>query len=673
VPKPITPDFIYEVVGIGGPSISPDGTKLVFSRAQVNRETQSNHSQIMMLELPDGEPTPFTQGTKDTSPKFSPDGKTVAFTRGDEKSRAQLWLISVQGGEARQLTRVPGGVIEYEWSPNSRSIAFVSDVDPDRLPDDHDPKKDPRVKVIRRVRYRFDTVGWRGDTHRHLFVIGVNEEKPKQITDGDWDDTSPVWSLDSKKIAFISSRRDDRDFTMHNEAYVIPASGGEPQCWSNSLTSVGHIAWSTDGSQLLVIGAADKELSAGWQGFLYTLKPGQKLKALTDDAIKINAGFRPLLPAPELRWTSDKRMFFLAEAKGESFLFELNENSAEPRPIAGGKAFFNDLTIDAEAKRAVILRIPPTSAGELHLIDLKNGDQRLLVNENKEFFKEHPTARIEKFSFKRAGMEIESRLFFPPDFDSSKKYPLVLDVHGGPHGVFYDTFTAWNQVLATAGYLVLCVNPRGSSTYGTEFVNAVLSDWGGEDYIDIMTALDKVCARPYVDTERLGVHGYSYGGFMSAWIVGHTTRFKAAIVSAPCIDLPSFYGTSDIGVSFGEIQWGGTRMEALDAFTKHSPITYVKNVETPVLLLHGEADYRCPIEQSEQYFVALKRLGKEVEFVRFPGCSHLFLRVGHPKLRIEYLSRVKNWFDKYLAPNKAPKRKAASVNGSKNGARLVRS
>ncbi|MBI3660502.1 S9 family peptidase [Candidatus Acetothermia bacterium] len=662
MPRPITPDLVYHITAVASPSVAPDGTQLVFTRAKIAPETQSGHSQIMMMELPNGEATPFTQGPKDSSPKFSPDGKMIAFLRADEKSRAQLWFIPANGGEARQLTRLPSSVIEFEWSPNSRSIAFVSDVDPDRLPEDHDPKKDPRVKVIRRIRYRYDTIGWRGDAHRHIFVMGINtDEKPRQITDGDWDDLSPVWSPDGKRIAFISNRREDRDLTMFTEAYVVSTTGGEPECWSSHLSTIGNIIWSPDGSQLLVIGSEDEELGAGWQGFLYMLKPSRAPKKLTDDSFKISAGFRPILPAPELRWTDKGRILFLAEAKGESFLYEMSESGDELRSIAGGDTLFNDLTIDAKTKKAVVLSIPPVSAGELHLIDTEKGTSRLLVNENKEYFKEHPTAKLEKFSFQRAGMEIESRLLFPPDFDPSKKYPLIVDVHGGPHGVFYDTFNPTQQVLATAGYLVLCVNPRGSSTYGAEFVKAVLSDWGGEDFLDIMAALDKVCTRPYVDTDRLGVQGYSYGGFMTAWIVGHTNRFRAAIVGAPCIDLPSFYGTSDIGVSFGEIQWGGTRMEALKAFIEHSPIHFVQKVETPVLLLHGEADHRCPIEQSEQFFVALKRLGKEVEFVRFPGCSHLFLRNGHPKLREEYLMRVKMWFDKHLTPQ-------ASRNGAKRAA-----
>ena len=187
-------------------------------------------------------------------------------------------------------------------------------------------------------------------------------------------------------------------------------------------------------------------------------------------------------------------------------------------------------------------------------------------------------------------MILECRLWLPPEFDRNQQYPMVLDVHGGPNGAFYDSFNATQQVLATSGYLVLAVNPRGSSTYGKEFMMAVLGDWGGEDYHDLMAAVDEVAARPYVDESRLGVHGYSYGGFMSSWMIGHTDRFKAAVVGAPCIDLYSMYGTSDIGVSFGEAQWGGTLVDAAQELITHSPITYAANVNTPVLLLHGEAD-----------------------------------------------------------------------------------
>ena len=224
----------------------------------------------------------------------------------------------------------------------------------------------------------------------------------------------------------------------------------------------------------------------------------------------------------------------------------------------------------------------------------------------------------------------------------------MVDIHGGPHGAFYHAFDLRQQTLATAGYIVLTVNPRGSSTYGMDFMAAVQEDWGGEDYLDIMGVVDEVSSRPYVDTSRMGVQGYSYGGYMTSWVVGHTNRFAAAIVGAPVTNHSSFYGTSDIGVWFMEANMGGMRKDILDTYFKHSPLSYAPNVETPVLLMHSEDDLRCPMEQSEQYFVALKRLGKEVEFVRFPSGSHGFFRNGHPKMREEWFERTLEWYERHM-------------------------
>ena len=287
------------------------------------------------------------------------------------------------------------------------------------------------------------------------------------------------------------------------------------------------------------------------------------------------------------------------------------------------------------------------------LVDLGNGSGKQISAHNEKYLDEHAPASLEKFTVEREGLAVECRLWLPPNFDTSASYPLILDIHGGPNGAFYDSFVPVQQVLATSGYLVLAVNPRGSSTYGDDFMMAVVDDWGGEDYLDLMAAVDAVLERPYADRDRLGVHGYSYGGYMSSWILGHpdrdrTARFGAAVVGAPCINLLSMYGTSDIGVSFGEVHWGGSVMDS-EKLLKHSPITYAANVTAPVLLLHGESDHRCPIGQSEEYFVALKRQGKEVELVRFPGCYHSFPRTGHAKMREEYLARTLAWFEKHLA------------------------
>ncbi len=646
--RSISPDLVYELVNVGSPSLSPDGAGLAFTRSQVDRDSMETQSRIFVMDVESRVCARFTSGERDASPRFSPDGKHLAFVRPDDGGKAQLWVIATGGGEARRLTSLAGGITDVAWSPDSSALAFVSDVDPDRAPDGHDAKREPRVRVARRIMYRADGLGWRGDAFRRVFVVDRESGESRQITDGEGDDSAPAWSPDGRLIAFVGDRRADREVATHSDVYVVAAEGGEPKLWSEGLSTVSAAAWSPSGDEIAVVGSDDDEAGAGWQSWIFVIRQGRAPLRLTDDSISPAGGYAPLVPAPEMRWTADGRILFIADARGKSAIYSVSAAGGKARAILAGEESISAISFDSDGRRAASVASSPESPGDLHLTDLETGAAERITDFNGEYLGKHPPARMEKFVISRGDTEIECRAFFPPDFDASLSYPMILDIHGGPHGVFSDSFIPQQQVLATAGYIVLAVNPRGSSTYGVDFMKAVLGDWGGEDYLDIMAAVDALCERGFVDESRLGITGYSYGGFMSSWIIGHETRFRAAVIGAPCINLSSMYGTSDIGVRFGEAQWGGRRWEALDAFLERSPLTYAPNVQTPALLMHGEDDARCPIEQSEQYFVTLKRLGREVELVRFPDSSHGFVRNGHPRLREEYLSRLLDWMNSHI-------------------------
>ena len=685
--NPIGANLFRHLTAVSDPTVAPDGSRCAYVLNWIDGDTSEGRSRIYQVGLDEGDgsgvasPPPFTRGNADTHPRYSPDGAMLAFLRSDEgtPARRQVWLMPSDGGEAGQLTHLPNGVREFAWSPDSSRLAVVADVCPDDGigKNGGDSVEEPRVREVRRIRYRHDAIGWRGDCHFHLFLVDVRTGEAAQLTDGDWDDTAPVWSPDGGRIAFISGRSESRDVTASNEVYVVEVSGGdesEPALWSQGLTDAAAVAWSPDGRRLLAAGGQGEGLMTLWQAYLYALEPGRPPRRLTDDGIRPCLGYPGIYPPLELRWTAgdddgDGRILFLADAAGQTRLYALDVPAGDGlgslTAITDGGEMLSGIAMDAAAQRVALTGSGPTAPSDLHCVEVGGGRRRLTAH-NDGWLAEHPPATMEKFIVERDDFDVECRLYHPPGFDATQKYPLVLEIHGGPNGAFYDAFLPWHQVLAGAGYLTLAVNPRGSSTYGEEFVNAVLGDWGGDDYRDLMAALDAVCEREYVDGERLGVHGYSYGGYMTTWAIGHTQRFRAAVAGAPCIDLWSMYGTSDIATGFGEAQWanrlaGGMSIsrplvdelaQGVDSLAyrllQRSPITFAPQVDTPVLLLHGEADARCPIGQSEQYFQVMKRLGKEVELARFPGCGHGFLRTGHVALRQAYLERMLGWFQRWL-------------------------
>ncbi|HWE61749.1 MAG TPA: S9 family peptidase, partial [Chloroflexota bacterium] len=456
------------------------------------------------------------------------------------------------------------------------------------------------------------------------------------------DHGNPQWSPDGRRLAVKLANRNG----LCSQLAVIEVASGEIRLIGPEDGVIGSWAWSPSGDRLIFAG--DTTNTAQLDFFVYALETAEVQRLTEDLQVQPDAGFPTISPPAQPVWLDDRRVLFHALRAGASVLATIDSRTGRTETIQEWTSVHNGLSVDAAGRYAVQGYTSLEATGEVVVFDLASRQTQLITSVNTALLQEAPPARWERLAVRRGEFEIDAWLLLPPDFDPARRYPLVLDVHGGPHGHYGPTFNVIQQCLASNDVLVVLANPRGSSTYGRHFAQQVIRDWGGEDYLDLQAVVDAVAQRPYVDAERLGIWGYSYGGFMTAWTIGHTDRFRAAVCGAPCFDLESMYGTSDIGHIFGDLQWGSEPYQDEEWYRKHSPSTYAHQARTPTLIIHGEADDRCPIGQGEQMFVALKKAGCEVELARYPGGSHLFLRVGPPEHRADVLARILSWFTSHL-------------------------
>jgi dipeptidyl aminopeptidase/acylaminoacyl peptidase len=634
--------LVYDLRTAAEPQVSPDGTLVAYGLAKSEEPAETARVQLWLCGIDGSNPHSLTgAGQRDTQPRWSPDGERLAFTS-DRAPRHGLFILGRGGGDPAEVVRHQAQIEAPAWSPDGSAIAYTIAIDPE-LSDGQEPVGAARVRATRRLDYKQDVRGYLGERRTQLHVVDVTTGRTRMLTSKPLDHNFPAWSPDGRLVAVQVVEA----VGMRSHLELVDTADGSSREVKVAAAGIAALyAWSPAGDRILVVGEAGR--TGQTDLYLYDVGSGE-LRQLTGDLqVLPDAGYPSSVPPSRPVWLDDRTVLLHAYRAGASGLYCFDTVSCELEALTDWRAHNTGMSISPDGRWVVQSHSSLESHGELSVFDREAGTTALVTDHNREALTERPLAAWERFTVERGGLEVEAWLLFPPDFDPARRYPLVLDIHGGPQGHHGYIFTAVQQCLAGNGFLVVAANPRGSSSYGRDFTTRVLRDWGGEDYLDLMAVVDRVLERPYADAGRVGVYGYSYGGYMTSWIIGHTDRFRAAVCGAPCFNLTSMYGTSDITPFWGPIQWGAAPHEDPNWYREHSPSTFAHRASTPTLIVHGEADDRCPIGQGEEMFTALSQAGCEVEFVRYPDAPHLFLRLGPAAHREDYLNRVLAWFQDHL-------------------------
>ncbi len=638
----LTPDIIvYGFRPAADPHVAPGGDRVAYTVSATDRESGKSTSQVWVANIDGSGARAVTAGeVRNRSARWSPDGATLAFVS-NRSGKDGVYLLPMAGGEARELFTFHTSIADVEWSPDGSQLVFTAQIDPEQ-PEGGANGTAPTVRVTSRLDYKQDNRGYLGDARRQVFVAQVDTGACQQLTHDAVDHNFPQWSPDGAWLAMQVTNRNG----MCSQLRLLRPGDGETVDIGPETGVVAVWAWSPDGGRIVFAGDTEQT----WQTDFFVLDTGsQAIRRVTDDlACLPAAGFPTIEPPSQPVWLDDANVLFHAVRAGAAGLWVVNLDTGEVEQVEGSQSLRSGLSSDRAHRYFAQGLASLDATGEIQVFDRSDGSSRTITSQSAPVFADSPAARWERFDVRRDGFTTEAWLLKPAGFNERKKYPVVLDVHGGPNGFYGYGFNAIQQVLATNDIITVFSNPRGSSSYGRHFTQQVTGDWGGEDYRDLMAVVDEVAARPYVDRERMGIYGYSYGGYMTAWTISQNDRFKAAVCGAPCFDLESMFGTSDISHTFGVLQWTGAPHEAREWYATHSPSQFAHNTKTPTLIIHGEADERCPIGQGEQMFVTLKRAGVDVEFARYPGGSHLFMRAGPPEQRKDVLERVLGWFKERL-------------------------
>ena len=671
----LEPADFYLEVGVGQVAISPGGDLVAFTVTTIDEDRGRRHREVWLQQLrggrPNGEPYRFTDPTVDSSdPTWAPDGRVLSFRsrRGDDDNEIWFARVTAPGGEAYHIDGVTGAPI---WSPDGAWIAFTrrpverSETDeedrrgwiaPDAVTTTLDRERfDGRVITV--MRYKSDgTLTLRPhpsiDEKQQLFVVAVEGGERTQLTTTLFDVDTPVWSPDAERIFFVGDEVEDDEYSRDQtrDIYVIAREGGEPR----KLTS-------NPGSEFAPVVAP----GGGQLAYLYQQARGAEtdLKVvdvrpngtLAGPARTLTSDWDLVPGAP--RWTPDgSALRFMAGISGNRHLFEVTPRGELIRQVTSGNRQIGAVSASRDGQ---VMAYTVTDAITPAEVYTNRGDgsslQVKVTSFNDAWLADVALEPADRLTWTVAdGTEIEGWLVRPVGYQTGRSYPMILKIHGGPHGAYGNTFFRTFHVLSGSGFFVLYTNPRGSSGYGHAFTYATLGKWGETDSEDYLTGVDAALeAYPDIDPNRIGVSGGSYGGFMTNWLTATTDRFAAAVTSRSIVNWESWYGSSD-AQGLTEHEFEGTPWEARELYRRLSPISYVENVTAPTLIIHSENDYRTPIADGEQWFMALKRRQVPVELVRYPRSSHGLSRTGEPWLLVDRLERLRSWFVHWLVEESEP-------------------